>query len=1064
MANKYGYMAKIGIDSSGLQKGLKDADSAISSFSQEMKAVNSVIAKGGDSAEMAAQKNELYANEIAQLNNKLKALRSAEEDVNKARENKKISEKEYREYRREIESTEASIRNLAEEQRKFNDTADDGAEKVSRFGDVLKANIATEALKALTDILKQAAQAMKDYALEGIELASDLTEKQNVIDVTFGSGSSKIYEFADTAAEKFGMTKLAAEGYAGTMGALFKSSGITDGIEDMSIKMSQLAGDMASFYNISSDTAFEKLRAGISGESEPLKQLGINLSVANLEAYALSEGITKAWKDMSQAEQTMLRYNYILQQSADAQGDFERTSDSFANQQRILELNMQSVKAMMGEELIPVMQQFISALNDGLPDIASMLAEGADPERAAEILGGFADELLDGLEDITSIIQESGDNVRNLIAGMGDSTSDLAQGAVDVLTVFCEEIIQSLPDITNVAFRMIEGLAAGIADALPSLTPAAVEAVIGIVETIADNLSMVVDAATDIINGLAEGIGLALPMLLQKAPEIIIKLVSALVESIPSLMTVPFEIGESIRKGLVEYDWIKGAREAVDGIRDAILDCVITNNSPFAYIGRLIMKNINEGMTSEDISAGAGVTSGTWELQEGLWDEAEAVEEAAEEYGQMSKSAAEFMAETARGNAEAIKAAEQQAAEEAKKAQEEAWEAVVSSLDDLDSELAKHKLTEEDYWSERKTLLEANRDEESEEWWKYYDEVTDYYDKLSETEKAAAEKAASEAEKTAKENYQKRVEALETMQAEMGYSDEWYLDELKKIIDSLDKSSELYASEYSKYSQKQRELIDKNAKEEADAWKKSAEEISEAVKSKYDDVQKEFEKSKDGYISALDLTEEITEAGTGDKRLIFNDVSEQTSKLHRYRENMAKLEQTGISEEYLNQIKSMSYDDRSQYVEELLKLSPKNLQKHYSDIEKYYEEARLAGLDDTDDMKAEAGEMAAQAEKTIETSLNALSPQAYESGKSAAEEYIRGFNETMSLTDILLGTETTAKSSSKSSKNDSYSDISADTPVTIALNIDGKQFASVVNITINDFFNAIRNGGGTINV
>ena len=196
-----------------------------------------------------------------------------------------------------------------------------------------------------------------NFGKEAVKLASDIQEVQNVIDVTFGSGAAKIEEFAQSAAEAFGLSELSAKQYAGTMGAMLKSSGLaTSAAQDMSIALSGLAGDLASFYNLNTDEAFEKIRSGISGETEPLKQLGINMSVANLEAYALSKGITKSYNAMSQAEQVVLRYNYLLSTTADAQGDFARTSGSFANQVRLLQLNFDQLKIAVGNAIIPVAQ------------------------------------------------------------------------------------------------------------------------------------------------------------------------------------------------------------------------------------------------------------------------------------------------------------------------------------------------------------------------------------------------------------------------------------------------------------------------------------------------------------------------------------------------------------------------------------------------------------------------------------------------------------------------------------------------------------------------------------
>lgn len=192
------------------------------------------------------------------------------------------------------------------------------------------------------------------FGVKSIDLASDLNEVQNVVDTTFGSSADKINKWAKTAGESFGLSELAAKQYTSTMGAMLKSMGMSeDATTDMSIALAGLAGDMASFYNLDAADAFEKLRSGISGETEPLKELGINMSVANLEAFALSEGITTAYDSMTQAEQATLRYQYIMQATADAQGDFSDTSDSLANQQRILQMEVETLSADLGQALLP---------------------------------------------------------------------------------------------------------------------------------------------------------------------------------------------------------------------------------------------------------------------------------------------------------------------------------------------------------------------------------------------------------------------------------------------------------------------------------------------------------------------------------------------------------------------------------------------------------------------------------------------------------------------------------------------------------------------------------------
>lgn len=232
--------------------------------------------------------------------------------------------------------------------------------------------------------------AIVNFGKQCIELGSDLAEVQNVVDVTFQGINEEINEFARNAIEQFGLSELSAKQYSSTMGAMLKSMGFTTrAAADMSMELTGLAGDVASFYNLSGDEAFAKIRAGISGETEPLKQLGINLSVANLEQFALTQGMKKSYSAMTQQEQALLRYNYLLSVTSDAQGDFARTSDSWANQTKILTERFNSLKAAIGQGLINVFTPVLRVINQ----VIAKLVEAANAfKRFTEIITGKKSE------------------------------------------------------------------------------------------------------------------------------------------------------------------------------------------------------------------------------------------------------------------------------------------------------------------------------------------------------------------------------------------------------------------------------------------------------------------------------------------------------------------------------------------------------------------------------------------------------------------------------------------------------------------------------------------------
>lgn len=331
-------------------------------------------------------------------------------------------------------------------------------------------------LKGITKIVAAAfsVKVIYNFSKACIQAASDLEEVQNVVDTVFGESSAIIDNFAKNAVKSLGLSELSVKKYASTMGAMLKSMKLSDKqVLVMSQNMTALAGDMASFYNLSGDDAFQKIRAGISGETEPLKQLGINLSVANMEAYALSQGIDKSYNSMTQAEQAILRYNYLLDVTKDAQGDFARTSGSWANQVKVLSEQWNTFKSVLGSSFIQVLTPVIQALNMimGKLILAGQyfqrfiyMITGVKPETkgASTAISGLGNSLddatkkakktkkaLEGLQSFDKL------NVLNK-SDSGDSDSDGGAGGMAVNDAYDFSDITTATDALDGAFEEID--------------------------------------------------------------------------------------------------------------------------------------------------------------------------------------------------------------------------------------------------------------------------------------------------------------------------------------------------------------------------------------------------------------------------------------------------------------------------------------------------------------------------------------------------------------------------------------------------------------------------------
>ena len=206
-----------------------------------------------------------------------------------------------------------------------------------------------------------------DFGKQAVNVASDLQEVQNVVDTAFGSMTYKMEEFADKAIETYGISKLAAKQTGSTFMAMARGMGIAqDNASDMAISLTGLSADMASFYNVTQDVANTALKSIFTGETETLKQFGVVMTEANLQAFALSKGIKKNISDMSQAEKVQLRYAFVMQQTALAQGDFAKTSDSWANQTRILKEQWKEFLGILGNGLIQVLTPVVKFLNTAM--------------------------------------------------------------------------------------------------------------------------------------------------------------------------------------------------------------------------------------------------------------------------------------------------------------------------------------------------------------------------------------------------------------------------------------------------------------------------------------------------------------------------------------------------------------------------------------------------------------------------------------------------------------------------------------------------------------------------
>lgn len=289
-----------------------------------------------------------------------------------------------------------------------------------------------------------------------IDISSSLTEVENVVRQTFGIYENLINDFSKTCIEKFGMSELSAKQFASRFQAMGTALDIPQGqMAKMSIRLTELAGDMASFYDVSQEDIAKSLQSVFSGTTAPMRRYGIDLTQATLKEWALKQGLDADISSMSQAQKAMLRYQYVLAHTTNITGDFKRTQDSWHNQVTLLRENFKALGAVVGSGLINAFKPFLKVLNTVLQKVTSFAEMVTDAlgsifgwryeASKGAGLGGLADDIgsaSDGMDDLAG---SSGDAAKNT-GNAAKKAKDLKDNVNKAVRAFDELKTISLPD------------------------------------------------------------------------------------------------------------------------------------------------------------------------------------------------------------------------------------------------------------------------------------------------------------------------------------------------------------------------------------------------------------------------------------------------------------------------------------------------------------------------------------------------------------------------------------------------------------------------------------------
>lgn len=278
-----------------------------------------------------------------------------------------------------------------------------------------------------------------EFSKACIDLGSDMAEVENVVDTAFPHMQSQVDSFANSCIESFGLSTTVAKKYLGTFGAMSKAFGFTESAAlEMSETLTGLAGDVASFYNMSSDEAYTKIKSVFTGETETLKELGVVMTQSALDQYVLANGYGKTTAKMTEQEKVALRYAFVQQQLSLASGDFIKTQGSWANQTRILTLRFEEFKATIGQGLINIFTPVIQVINV----ILSKLQVLANAFKSfTDFITGNKNKSTGGVGSVAndlSNVTENANDASNAVGNIGNSAKKTAKELKKSLAGFDE--------------------------------------------------------------------------------------------------------------------------------------------------------------------------------------------------------------------------------------------------------------------------------------------------------------------------------------------------------------------------------------------------------------------------------------------------------------------------------------------------------------------------------------------------------------------------------------------------------------------------------------------------
>lgn len=515
-------------------------------------------------------------------------------------------------YYRDIQRVIAQGKQLAKQMKDTGEEFDDAGESSSRFADVLKANLTSEAiiggLKVLGKGILEVGKAFGSLVVEGVKSFAELEQNIGGSEAVFGEFATSIQKTAEQAYRTMGTTQSEYLATANKMGALFQGSGLdAQRSMDLTTQAMQRAADMASVMGIDTQSALDAVTAAAKGNYTMMDNLGVAMNATTLEAYRVSQGMDTAFSKMSNAEKAELAMKYFFENTTQYAGNFEReASETISGSIGQLTAAVQTWVAGLGNseaDITALTQNIVNAFQSVVANVVPVV------ENIVATIPTVLATLMPAINQLLPMLLTIGANVINtLLDGITSALPALVAAAKPIISVLVTGVVKNLGPILKTGMEILLSLIDGIADTLPDLIPMAVEVIETVIEGLVDNLPKIVETGINVLASLIQGLTNAIPKLVQFIPRIITTFVQTITQKLPQILQMGVKTLTSLIEGLTQ-----ALPQLVQMLPQIITTIVnyITNNLPqILKMGVEILLALAEGI----VKSVGNLASAGWEI------------------------------------------------------------------------------------------------------------------------------------------------------------------------------------------------------------------------------------------------------------------------------------------------------------------------------------------------------------------------------------------------------------------------------------------------------------------